>query len=221
VLAGGRPRALGERAHDVGHDADPRVVDRCAQLAQALLGEARRHDDDVRLGGEAPLPERQRGAVDRCLGPGAAAIEANAGQRVARLAAHAVLAAAVEARADRAHEAVVVQVQHDARTGGARGGQGAPAEGGVEVMGADHAGAGEPNRRDDVARVQAAAQQCDGGAPLAEHRAVVAEQLGLLVELLAHQPHEVLDGTLLAAGDPVAVVQEEDHEPAKANVRMP
>ena len=88
-------------------------------------------------------------------------------------------------------------------------------------MGAHDARAGQADGGNDVARVQTAAQQRDRGPAAAEERAVVAEQLGLLVELLAHQPHEVLDGALLAARDPVAVVQEEDHERAKANVRLP
>ena len=47
------------------------------------------------------------------------------------------------------------------------------------------------------------------GAP--EQRRVAFEQLGVLAEVLADQPQQVLDGALLAPGVPVAVVQEQDH----------
>jgi hypothetical protein len=47
----------------------------------------------------------------------------------------------------------------------------------------------------------------------AERRRVALEHLHLLPEVLADQPRQVLDGPLLATGQPVAVVQEQDHRP--------
>ena len=64
----------------------------------------------------------------------------------------------------------------------------------------------------DVVGREAAAQQRRAAAARATQRGRVAlEQLDVLAELLAHQPAQVLDRPLLAAGGPVAVVQEEDH----------
>jgi hypothetical protein len=104
-----------------------------------------------------------------------------------------------------------VQVQHDARSRRPRRRQRAPPEGRVDVVRADRACARAAHRGGHVVGVQAAAQQRHRRARAPERRAVAFEQLRLLAQVLAHQPQEVLDRALLAAGDPVAVVQEEDH----------
>ena len=114
-----------------------------------------------------------------------------------------------------------MQVQHDARARRPRGGQRAPAEGRVDVVRADDARAGAAHGGGDVVGLQAAAQQRHGRARAPQRGAVALEQLDLLAQVLAQQPLQVLDGALLAARDPVAVVQEEDHGRGKANVRMP
>jgi hypothetical protein len=40
---------------------------------------------------------------------------------------------------------------------------------------------------------------------------IALKQLGLLAQVSAHQPEEVVDRLLLAAGGAIAMVQEEDH----------
>ncbi len=203
-------RALGELAHDVADDVH-RPDERRAELLQALVRGGARHDDGVGLLDEPPLPERERRAVDDRLLAGAAAVQAHAGERVAPVAARAVLAVG-EARPDGADEPVVVEVQDRPRAGGAGGCERAPAERRVEVVGVDGAGARAADRVGDLLGAQAAAEQAGRGAGAPDPGAVAREQLGVLVEVLAHEPHEVLDGALLAAGRAVAVVEEEDHE---------
>ena len=56
-----------------------------------------------------------------------------------------------------------------------------------------------------------AAQQPRGGAALESVDGVALEHLDVLAEVLADQPRQVLDRALLAAGDAVAVVEEQDH----------
>ena len=69
----------------------------------------------------------------------------------------------------------------------------------------------------DVLGAQPAAQQPAAARPRARERGRVAlEHLGLLAQVLADEPGVVLDRALLAAGDAVAVVQEEDHRRASA-----
>ena len=114
-----------------------------------------------------------------------------------------------------------MQVQHDARARLARRRQRAPAEGRVEVVGADRARARAAHRGGHVVGRQAAAQQGDRRARAPERRAVARQQLDLLAQVLAREPQEVLDRALLAPRDAVAVVQEEDHGRGKANVPMP
>ena len=63
----------------------------------------------------------------------------------------------------------------------------------------------------DLVRLEAAAQQPGRGARPPEPAAVAREQLGVLAELLADEPQQVVDDALLAARRAVAVVQEEDH----------
>ena len=92
---------------------------------------------------------------------------------------------------------------------------------GLTLWALTDARAGAAHRGGDVVGRQAAAQQRDRRARAPQRRAVALEQLGLLAEVLAQQPQEVLDRALLAARDAVAVVQEEDHGRGKANVPMP
>ena len=186
VLAGGRRRALGERADHAGHDARRR--DRRPELGEPRGGERAGHHEDVGLRGQPPLPERERGAVDGGLGPGPAAVQPHAGRGVAPVAARAVLAARAEARPHRADEPVVVQVQDDPRPGLAGGRERAPAERRVDVVGVDHARPGQPDRPADVLGSDAAAQQRHRGARAAERRRVAIEQLRVLAEVLAHEP---------------------------------
>ena len=62
---------------------------------------------------------------------------------------------------------------------------------------------------------EAAAQERHRRARAAQRGAVARQQLGLLAEVLAREPQEVVDRALLAPRDAVAVVQEEDHGVAK------
>ena len=109
-----------------------------------------------------------------------------------------------------------MQVQDDARAGRARGGERAPAERGVDVVGVHDAGAGAAHggaRRRSGAQ-PAAQHRRRGRAAAAERGRVALEHLGVLAQVLADQPREVLDRALLAAGGAVAVVQEQDHRRA-------
>ncbi len=74
----------------------------------------------------------------------------------------------------------------------------------------NHPRPGPPHRPGHLLGPQPAAQQsrCRGTPP--EHGGVAGEKLRLLVQVLAHQPQQVLDRTLLPAGGPVSVVQKED-----------
>ena len=105
-----------------------------------------------------------------------------------------------------------MQVQDDARARRARRGQRAPAERRVEVVGVDDARAGAPHGGGDLVRVASPPRSRPRPrAPRPSAARVALEQLDLLAEVLAHEPGEVLDRALLAAGRAVAVVQEEDH----------
>ena len=104
-----------------------------------------------------------------------------------------------------------MEMQHDARARLARRRKRAPAQRGLDVVGVHHARAGAPHGRGDVLRREAAAQQPERRPPAAEQRRVALEHLGLLAQLRPHQPCEVLDRALLAAGHAVAVVEQEDH----------
>ena len=81
-----------------------------------------------------------------------------------------------------------MQVQHDARAGGARRGERAPAEGRVEVV---RVTTRAPVRRTAAATSSGASppRSSADGRPRAPQRGAVAlQQLGFLAELLAHQP---------------------------------
>ena len=83
-------------------------------------------------------------------------------------------------------------------------------------MGVHDARAGAAHGVGDVVGRQAAPQQPARGAAVAERGGVALEHLGVLVEVLADQPREVLDRPLLPAGQAVAVVQEQDHVATEA-----
>ena len=59
--------------------------------------------------------------------------------------------------------------------------------------------------------VEAAAQHPGRRPGPAEQRRVTLEQLSVLAEPVAHEPHEILDRSFLAPRRPVARVEEEDH----------
>ncbi len=107
-----------------------------------------------------------------------------------------------------------MQVQHDPRAGRAGRGERAPAERRLDVVGVDDARARALHGVGDLRRAEAAEQQPAGGVAGRQARGVALEHLGLLGELRADQPGEVLDRPLLPAGHPVAVVQQEDHRGA-------
>ncbi len=104
-----------------------------------------------------------------------------------------------------------MQVQHDARAGLPRRGEGAPAERRVDVVGVHDPGPGAADGVRHVLGGEPALQQPGRRAPVAERRGVAREHLRLLAQVLADQPREILDRALLAAREAVAVVQEEDH----------
>ena len=209
VAAGGCGRAGGELALDGPQDARA-VVDRRAERAQAPEGERAGDEETVGLRGEPLLPQRERGGVGRRLRRRAAAVQPHSRQRVPAMTTGAVRAVG-EAGADGAHEPVVVEVQDDARAGLLRRGERAPAERRVDVVGVDDPRAAAPHRVAHLVRSEPAAQQPRRGLAAGQRRGVVLEHLGVLAELLADQPREVLDRALLATGDAVAVVQEQDH----------
>lgn len=218
MRAGGGRGALDDLAHDMADDVDGPALQRSAQRAQPRQRERARHDHGVGMLEQAPLPQRERRAVDRRLGAGAAAVQAHARQRLAPVATGAVRAAR-EARADRANEAVVVQVQHRPRARRARRRQRPPAERRVQVVRVHDARAAAPHGVGDLRRRQATAEQPGSGAGAADRRAVARQQPHLLAEVLAHEPQQILDRTLLAAGRPVAVVQQQDHSRAAISAR--
>ena len=71
--------------------------------------------------------------------------------------------------------------------------------------------AGAPNRVCDLIGPQPTAQHPASGTASTEQRRVPLEQLGILAEMFAHQPQQVIDGALLATAAAVAVVQKQDH----------
>ena len=105
---------------------------------------------------------------------------------------------AVKQMPDRADQPVLVQVGDHAGAGVARRGERAPAEGRVEVVGVDDPRPGAAHGARDLVGREAAAQHAGRRAAAAEQRRVALQQLGVLAEVLAHQPQQILDGTLLA-----------------------
>ena len=185
-------------------------VKRRAELAQPLARERARHDHRVGLLGQTALPQRQRRAVGGRLWKAAAAVQAHPRQRVAPVTARA-LRPAREAHADRADDPVLVQVQHDTRSGLARRRQRTPAERWIEIVRMHHTRTAQPHRPRHVLGVQSPPQQPGRRAAPAQCRRVPLQQLRLLSQLLAHERHQVRDHALLAARGAVAVVQEQDH----------
>ena len=204
-------RGRGELPDDVGDDEGG--PERSAECAQPGLREPRRDDKRVGLVGEALLPQHQAGPVGGSLRPRATAVEHDAGECVAAMAARALVAVA-EAHADRAHHPVLVQVQYDGGARLARGGQRPPAEGGVDIVGVDDAGTRSPDRGCDLVRFEPSAQQPRRRPRPADVRRAALEQFGVLAEPFAHQPLQFRDGTFLSAGAAIAMVQEQDHDGA-------
>jgi hypothetical protein len=69
------------------------------------------------------------------------------------------------------------------------------------------------NRAGDLARRQTAPDEPRRGARAAERRGVADQQLGLLAELLAHEPQQILYDALLPAARAIAIVHKQDHRP--------
>ena len=107
----------------------------------------------------------ERRGVDDRLGDGLAAVEQQARQRVAVVAAKARPAVA-RRHADRAEEPQVVEVHDDGRPRGARLLERARPEQRERVVEVDDVGAERPRRRGDVVLVAAASEQRErGGGP--------------------------------------------------------
>jgi len=104
-----------------------------------------------------------------------------------------------------------VQVQDDARTGLARGGERAPPQPGQQVVGVDDPRSGALDGVRHLPRIQPAPQQPGGGPRPAEAGAVALEHRHRPAEVLAHEPLQVLDHPFLAAGGAVAVMNQQDH----------
>ena len=195
------------------------VAERGAEREQAVAGEGARDDDRVGLGrpsaaARARAPRRRpptRRAPPRQFRRTAGSVS-RPWQRV-----HS--SPRVKQTADRADEPVVVEVQDDLRARLARRGERAPAELGQEVVRVDDAGVRPPHGRGDLVGIEPAAQQPGRGAPPPGGRGVPREHLGVLPQVLAHEPDEVVDGPLLAPGRAVAVVEEEDHDLRKPRLR--
>ena len=200
----------------MGHDLGRQ--DRRPKLSQALGGEVARHDEFVHVSRYSPLPPGERGGVDERLGSASATVVNEAGRRVPAVAAGA-LRAVGEADPDSANEAVLVKVEDDAGARIARRRKRPPTECGVDVVGVEDSGAGAAHRFRHLLRCQPTAQQAVGCLEPAEAHRVVLEQLSLLAEVLADQPHEVAHRVLLSPGAAVAVVKKEDHADANVDSR--
>ncbi len=102
-------------------------------------------------------------------------------------------------------------MQHRPRACGTRRRQGTPAQRRVEVVRVDDARARAPDLLCDLLRCESATEQPGRRAGTADRRAVAGQQPRLLAEVPAYEPQQILDRPFLAAGGPVAVVQEQDH----------
>ncbi|MGH2916098.1 MAG: hypothetical protein ACRDMX_14035 [Solirubrobacteraceae bacterium] len=107
-------------------------------------------------------------------------------------------------------------MEHDRRAGRASGRKRPPTERRVEIVGVHDARPSPSHGLRDVLRREPAVQQPGGRTPAVQLRRLSLEQLRLLAQSLAHEPQQILDGPLLAAGDAVTVVQEKDHERVEA-----
>ena len=175
------------------------------QLAGGVA--ARRHEAIHALEHERLLA-RQRRRVDSGLGQGVAAVEHQAGQREAVVAAKTG-AAVTRGHADRAEEARVVQVEHHRRAGGAGGGQAPRTHERLHVVGVDHVGAELARRRGQLLLVLAPAQHRRGRPELAGVAGVPLEQ-AVLHPRVPQRTRVQLQRALLATFDPVAVVHEQN-----------
>ncbi len=123
------------------------------------------------------------------------------------MAAHALLTLR-EAHPDRAHEAVLVQVQDHPRPRGPRRRQCPPAERGVEVVRVHHPRPRAAYRVRHPVGVEAPAQQPRRRSRAAHRRPGAApripstprQQLRRLPQALAHQPQQVVHHALLPPG---------------------
>ena len=170
---------------------------------------ARDHEGVDRLG-QPPLPERQRRPVDDRLGARAAAVQPHARQRVAAVAARAVLAAREAGRRPRRRAGSCAGAAPRARP--PRGQRPAPASR-TPAARCGRARTRAPLRR--TASATAAGRSPPPSRPAAARAGPSAVGVALqhgrrLAELGPDQPREVLDRALLAAGRAVAVVQEQD-----------
>ena len=104
-----------------------------------------------------------------------------------------------------------MQVQHHPGAGFAGGGERAPAQRRVHVVSVHHTRAGAPDRVRHLVGGEPAAQHAGRRPRPAEFARVPLQHLHVLVEMLADQPREIVDGPLLAAGMAVTVVQQQDH----------
>ena len=102
-------------------------------------------------------------------------------------------------------------MQHDPRAGRPRGRERAPTERWVDVVRVDDPGPGAPHGVGDVVGLQAAPQHPGRSAGSPEHRRGALEQLHVLAEPLADEPHEILDRPFLTARRAVTRVEEQDH----------
>jgi hypothetical protein len=92
----------------------------------------------------------------------------------------------------------------------------ARAERRIEVVRVNDARSTQPNRLDHLLRVQPSSQQSQSGTDGPLLRGVAREQLGGLANVLANEPHQILDDPLLATRRSIAVVEEQDHGAGKA-----
>ena len=150
----------------------------------------------------------QAGRVDGGLGQRPAAPQPHPRQRVAPSAAVAGGAVAVGG-GDRAEQPEVVEVQDSLRARRAGGGQRAPAEHRVQVVGVDHFGSQQPGRAGDLVGVEPAAQHCPRGASASGIPARALEHLDD-VPPAVEQTRNVANRPLLAAEQAVAVVDQQD-----------
>ena len=199
------PRATAPARAAAGHGRAPTAAARPSARKRSRANSAR-HDQRVGLRDQAVLPQRTARAIGER--PRAALPRQFAGAHRAACRARGsgcTPRPRVKHTPIGADEAVLVQVQHDARPGSARGGEGAPSEASGWRLWActtraplSRTGAG------DVAGLQSPAQQPGRRSTAPERGRVSLQQLGGLVQVLAHEPLQILDGALLAAGGAVA-----------------
>ena len=171
-------------------------------------GSADRHELVDVLEQPGLLPA-QGDRVNRGFGERAAAAQPQARPGVTETAAKARRPVPV-GDADRAEQAVVVQMQQRAGAGVSRRGERPPPERWMEVVGVDDSHAAPAHEPADLSRVEPAGQQTDRRPGPSEPLARALEQLDL-VAAPGQQLDEIAHRALLPAGRAVAVVEDEDH----------